>query len=163
MTQQTYRSAVLATSALGSAAGHHTGDYLVQSDCDAQRKQQRTPVGRLSLARHAATYAATQAATRAILYRTAGLRVPALAQLAGAVTEGALHAVIDDGRLLAKFADATGKRGFHDLAASGINGRALMDQASHQGVPVARAEKATVSSRALGAGRIQRVREPGWR
>ena len=31
------------------------------------------------------------------------------------------------------------------------------------GVPVARAEKATVSSRALGAGRIQRVREPGWR
>ncbi|WP_222850226.1 recombinase family protein [Allosaccharopolyspora coralli] len=31
------------------------------------------------------------------------------------------------------------------------------------GVAVAGAEKTTVSSGALGAGRIQRVREPGWR
>lgn len=83
-----YRTAVLALSTLGSAAGHESGDYLVQSDCDAQRKQQRNPAGRLSLARHAATYALTQAATRAALYRTAGVRVPVLAQLAGAVVEG---------------------------------------------------------------------------
>lgn len=131
-----YRTAVLALSTLGSAAGHETGDYLVQSDCDAQRKQDRTPAGRRSLARHAATYAVTQAATRAALYRTAGLRVPALAQLAGAVVEGAVHAVIDDGSLLARFADASGKRGFHDLADHGINGRSLMDQASHKGLQI---------------------------
>lgn len=136
MTQQTYRTAVLALSTLGSSAGHKTGDYLVQLDRDAQRKQQRTPEGRRSLARHAATYALTQAAARGAFYRTAGLRVPALAQLAGAVTEGMLHALIDDGRLLARFAEATGKRDFHDLAASGINGRALMDQASHQGIQI---------------------------
>jgi hypothetical protein len=131
-----YRTAVLVLSAIGSHAGHETGDYLVQRDCDAQRKQQRTPEGRRSLARHAATYALTQAATRAGFYRAAGLRVPALAQLAGAVTEGALHAVIDDGRLLAAFAEATGKRRFHDLADHGINGRALMDQAAHKGVQI---------------------------
>lgn len=131
-----YRTAVLALAALGSAAGHETGDYLVQSDCDAQRKQQRTPAGRRSLARHAATYAATQAATRAALYRTAGLRVPALAQLAGAVVEGAVHAAIDDGRLLRAYAHAAGKGGFHDLAANGINGRALLDQAAHKGLQI---------------------------
>ena len=131
-----YRTAALALSTLGSAAGHESGDYLVQSDCDAQRKQQRNPAGRLSLARHAATYALTQAATRAALYRTAGVRVPVLAQLAGAVVEGAVHAAIDDGRLLHRYAHAAGKGGFHDLNAGGINGRALMDQASHKGLQV---------------------------
>ena len=131
-----YRTAVLALSALGSITGHETGDYLVQSDCDAQRKQDRTAAGRKSLVRHAASYAATQAVTRAALYRTAGLRVPFAAQLAGVVTEGVAHALIDDGRILRKFADASGKRGFHDLAASGINGRALMDQASHKGLQI---------------------------
>lgn len=110
-----YRTAVFALSALGSTAGHETGDYLVQSDCDAQRKQEHSRAGRFSLARHAVTYAATQAVSRAGIYRTAGVRVPASAQLAGTVTEGVLHAVIDDGRLLRRFADATGKRGFHDL------------------------------------------------
>lgn len=132
----TYRTAVLTTNLVGGLAGHETGDYLVQRDCDAQRKQQRTPEGRKSLARHAATYAATQAVTRAALYRTAGLRVPFVAQLAGAVVEGVTHAVIDDGRLLAVFADRTGKRRFHDVAGYGINGKALMDQASHQGIQI---------------------------
>lgn len=131
-----YRTAVLALSALGSTFGHEAGDYLVQRDCDAQDKQRRTPAGRRSLARHAATYAATQAATRAAFYRATGIRVPAVAQLAGAVVEGAVHAAIDDGRLLRKFAEATGKDGFHDLAGHGINGRALMDQASHKGLQV---------------------------
>ena len=131
-----YRTAVLALSAIGSHAGHESGDYLVQRDCDAQRKQQRTPEGRRSLARHATTYALTQAATRAGFYRAAGLRVPAIAQLAGAVTEGALHAAIDDGRLLAKFAEASGKKRFHDLANHGINGRALMDQAAHKSLQI---------------------------
>lgn len=136
MTHHSYRTAVFALSAIGSSAGHETGDYLVQSDCDAQRKQQRTKQGRFALARHASTYALTQLVTRAGIYRTAGLRVPLMAQIAGAVTEGVLHAVVDDGRLLAAFADATGKRGFHDLNAGGINGRALMDQAVHKGIQV---------------------------
>ena len=76
---------------------------------------------------HAASYALTQAVTKAIFYRTAGVRVPVLAQVAGAVTEGVLHAVIDDGRLLKRFAEVTGKRGFHALTAGGVNGRMLLD------------------------------------
>ena len=130
------RTAVLALSVLGSTAGHESGDYLVQRDCDAQKKQERSAEGRRALAIHATTYAATQLVTRSAFYRAAGVRVPLAAQLAGAVVEGALHAVIDDGRLLARFASATGKRRFHDLADHGINGRALMDQAAHKGVQV---------------------------
>lgn len=126
------RSAVAALTALGALCGHHGGDYLVQVDCWAQAKQQRTPEGRRALAAHASTYALTQAVTKAVFYRTAGVRVPLLAQLAGAVVEGVLHAVIDDGRLLRRFADVTGKRRFHDLADHGVNGRMLLDQAAHQ-------------------------------
>ena len=108
----------------------------------AAHKQQHTPRGRRELALHAATYATTQAATKATFYRTAGVRVPLLAQVAGAVVEGVLHAVIDDGRLLARFSqlgrglarfvDGWGEvlgrqERFHALASSGVNGRMLMD------------------------------------
>lgn len=127
-------AAVLAVSWLGSSAGHETGDYLVQLDCDAQRKQQRTAEGRRALARHVLTYGLTQAVTRAFGYRLAGLRVPLAAQAAGTLAEVALHAAIDDGRALRAFAKTTGKLAFHDLAAGGINGRALMDQAAHKGL-----------------------------
>lgn len=128
-----YGTAVLALTWLGGLAGHHTGDYLVQSDHDAQHKQNHTPQGRRALARHATTYGMAQAATKALAYRAAGVRVPVAAQAAGFAVETLLHAVIDDGRLLRRFAEVTGKIKFHDLAAAGINGRMLMDQAGHQG------------------------------
>lgn len=130
------RAAVLAVAWIAGQAGHHTGDYLVQRDCDAQAKQRRTPEGRRALATHAISYGITQAVTRAVAYRVAGLRVPVRAQLAAAVVETIAHAAIDDGRALQRFADATGKGGFHDLNAGGINGRALMDQAAHTGLQI---------------------------
>jgi len=130
------RATVLAVSWIAGQAGHATADYLVQRDCDAQKKQERTPEGRRALASHAISYGITQAATRAIAYRAAGLRVPARAQITAAVVETIAHTAIDDGRALARFADTTGKDGFHDLAGHGINGRALMDQASHTGLQI---------------------------
>ncbi len=148
-----YRAAVFATTFAGSLGGHETGDYLVQRDCDAQRKQQGTAVGRRALAVHAASYAATQHLTKRLAYRAAGLRVPAVANLAGSLAEGLVHAAIDDGRVLRWFADVTGKRGFHDVAGNGINGRALMDQAAHKGlqIPVGAAVTAAVAA-ATGGG-----------
>ncbi len=88
------------------------------------------------MASHAISYGITQAATRAVAYRVAGLRVSAKAQLTAAVVETITHALVDDGRLLRRFADHTGKGGFHDLAAHGMNGRALMDQATHKGLQI---------------------------
>lgn len=149
-----YRATVLGLTWLAGSAGHETGDYLVQLNSDAQRKQghtrpdqpcwpddDRTPCQRVrqahvSLARHALSYGLTQAATKAAAYRLTGVRVPLAAQLAGAATEIALHALIDDSRLLRRFAQAVGKLGFHDLAAGGVNGRMLLDQATHKGVQV---------------------------
>ena len=141
------RAAVLAVAWLAGQAGHHIGDYLVQRDCDAQKKQERTHEGRRALASHAISYGITQAVTRALAYRVAGLRVPARAQITAAVVETIAHAAIDDGRGLKAFADATGKGSFHDLAGHGINGRALMDQAAHTGlqVPVGAAITAALS------------------
>lgn len=130
------RAVTLAVTWLAGHAGHEIGDYLVQLDCDAQAKQQHTWAGRFALARHAVTYAATQAVTKWLAYRLGGVRVPGRALLAGTVVEGLLHAAIDDGRLLRVFADATGKRRFHDLNAAGVNGRMLMDQAVHRGLQI---------------------------
>jgi hypothetical protein len=94
---------------------------------------------RRELALHTNTYAATQAAMKALFYRTAGAQVPVLAQLASAVTEAVLHAVIDDRCLLGRFSRlGTGRQRFvnkqgralgrqqrfHDDAAGG---RAQMD------------------------------------
>jgi len=158
------RAAVVTSTAIGSLCGHYGGDYLVQDDCMAAHKQQRTAKGRRELALHASTYAATQAFTKAVVYRAAGVRVPVLAQLAGAVTEGVLHAVIDDGRVLRRFSrigrgrtrftDETGKpvgrqERFHDLNAGGVNGRMLMDQATHLQLQIPAGAVVTVAVAAL--------------
>jgi hypothetical protein len=148
-----YRTAVLALTWLGGTAGHDTGDYLVQRDSDATTKQQHTAVGRRALATHVLTYGATQALTKSVAYRVAGVRVPLAAQLAGGVVEMVLHGVIDDGRLLRAFSEAVGKLAFHDLAAGGVNGRMLLDQAAHRGLqlPLGAIVTALVAGRRGGA------------
>lgn len=147
MTTPTESPLVLVLSWLGGLAGHYSGDYLVQRDCDSQRKQERSPAGRRALLRHAVTYALSLSGTRAAAYRVAGTWVPLRAQLAAAVVEAVLHAVIDDGRLLRRYAELVGKTRFHDLTADGINGRSLLDQAVHLGVqlPIGAAVTATVA------------------
>lgn len=165
----TDRAALTALTVLGSLLGHQGGDYLLQPDWCAVRKQERTTTGRLALAGHVAIYSVAQAATKAALYRVAGVRVPVLAQLAGAAAEAAAHAVIDDGRLLARLAaglpepeagsraarlralahQVTDKSAFHDLAEGGVNGRMLMDQAAHVQAQVPIGAAVTVAATAL--------------
>lgn len=147
-----YAAVVFGLTWLAGNAGHETGDFLVQGDRDARRKQghtrpdepgwlgddrkpcQRVRDGHVSLARHAVTYGLTQAVTKAGAYTVAGVRVPWRAQFAGQLAEIVLHAVIDDGRLLRRFAEVSGKLGFHNLNAGGVSGRMLMDQAVHKGL-----------------------------
>jgi hypothetical protein len=160
--QERDRATLTALVALGGLFGHHGGDYLVQDDCMAHWKQNRQnrPRARRELAIHATSYAATQAITRAAVYRTARVRVPLIAQLAGAVVEAVLHAVVDEGRLLraysrlgagrARFTTDDGReRGrqqrFHDDVPGG---RALMDQAVHHQlqIPIGTAVTVAVAS-----------------
>ena len=126
------RAVVLTLTWIGGHVGHEAGDYLIQRDIDAQHKQHRTGAGRRSLATHVASYTLAQTVAKALLYRAADVRVPLRAQLVGALAEGLLHAVIDDGRLLRRFAQATGKKRFHDCNSGGVNGRMLLDQAAHK-------------------------------
>lgn len=126
----------LALSWIAGQAGHYAGDYLDQPDHCAQNKQKPGRTGWAALARHVAGYTACQTLTRALAYRAAGLRVPVAAQAAGGLAEGLAHGLIDDGRLLQRYAEATGKRQFHALAAQGMNGRALLDQAAHLGLQI---------------------------
>lgn len=120
---KTSRAAVFAVSWIGGLSGHETGDYAVQRDCDAITKQARTadghstPEGRRALLIHGVTYGAAQLVSKRLAYRAAGQRVPLLADLAGTLVEIAVHIVVDDGRLLAAFANSTGKGRFHDLGA----------------------------------------------
>lgn len=163
MSTSTDRAVVLLLSWLGGLAGHYSGDYLVQRDCDAQRKQERNAAGRRALLRHVVTYALSLAGTRAVAFRVARTRVPLRAQVIAAVVEAVLHALIDDGRLLRRYAELVGKTRFHELADQGINGRSLLDQAAHLGVqlPIGAAMTAVVAGLATSsAGALDLVPAP---
>lgn len=135
-TGQSRRAVTLGITWMAGLAGHEVGDYLVQLDCDAVTKQDRTPAGRIALARHVVTYSLAQAAVKWLALRVTGTRVPVRAVLAGQVVEMLAHAAIDDGRLLRWYADAVGKRRFHDCTSGDVNGRMLLDQACHRGLQI---------------------------
>ncbi|OLM27733.1 hypothetical protein Ae717Ps2_7177 [Pseudonocardia sp. Ae717_Ps2] len=79
------RSPVL--TALGALLGHHGGDYLAQDDCMSAHK--RTAPGRVAGNFSARLHLCRGAGvTKWAFYRTAGVRVPWLAQLTGVVAEG---------------------------------------------------------------------------
>lgn len=133
---QSRRAVTLGITWLAGIAGHEVGDYLVQLDCDAVTKQDRSPAGRRALARHVVTYSLTQTAVKWLCLRATGSKVPVRAVLAGQLVEMLAHAAIDDGRLLRRYADLVGKRRFHDCDSGGVNGRMLLDQAAHRGLQI---------------------------
>lgn len=159
-----YAIAVLALSLAGGLSGHYGGDYPLQGNKMACRKQQHTTLDHVrydaddartreeqvrdayvALATHCVTYALTQAVTKALLYRVAGLRVPFLAQLGGAFVSALLHGAVDDGRLLLRFSQVTNKLSFYNTTDHGVNGRQLLDQAFHKWLGVVITAMATTA------------------
>jgi len=130
------RATMLAVTWLAGLAGHEVGDYLIQMDCDATTKHLYTPTGRRALARHVATYTLAQTCAKTLALKAAGVRVPWRAVLVGQLVETVAHAVIDDTRLLERYAALVRKSPFWRLAGGGVNGRMLMDQAVHRGVQI---------------------------
>lgn len=109
------RAVVFAVADAAGRAGDMVGDYIVQTDRQARAKQCRTPKGRRALLAHAATYALTEAGARAVAYRVTKTRVPFKVQVLVTLVEGGVHAIVDDGRLLERFAKVTEKWNFHQL------------------------------------------------
>ncbi|MEV7218180.1 hypothetical protein AB0O31_34425 [Kitasatospora cineracea] len=110
-----------------------------------------TELGRLSVARHVASYTVGQLAGTIVATRTLGYRVPAGALLVGAAINAATHAVIDRREPLLWLAKKAGKKGYVDhctaarFAADGTvsaelsgPGSALMelDQSLHRAIGV---------------------------
>lgn len=100
------------------------GDYLVYRDGTpvgqgtedraGQPTMTATRLGRLSVARHVASYSAGQLAGTIVATRALGYRVPARALLAGAVINAATHAVIDRREPLLWLATKAGQREYID-------------------------------------------------
>lgn len=143
-----YRAVVFAVVHAATSGGHEIGDYLEQPDWAARAKQQPGPEGRGALHRHVAGYTTVQTVATLAALKATGVRVPLRAVLAGQAVNAVTHWAIDRGPVLRRFADLTGKRGFHDLATGGVNGRALLDQAAHKGIlPIAAAVTAAMAGR----------------
>ena len=143
-----------ATYALLRAAAD-VGDHWVQSDVCAQAKgatddrpvitvdeetdtktTHGTVAGRRACLSHCLTYTATQGLALAAGSRVLGLRLKPAAVVAALAVSGATHYAADrriPGGLLERLAARSGKGRFYRLAAGGLCGSYLLDQAWHHG------------------------------
>jgi len=92
----------------GTPVGHGTEDHTGQPTMTAGG------LGRLSAARHVASYTAGQLTGTIIATRVLGYRVPAGALLVGAAINATTHAVIDRREPLLWLAKKAGKKGYVD-------------------------------------------------
>lgn len=76
-------------------AGHHVGDYWIQTDHQAKHKGAAGREGRLACLAHVATYLWTQAIMLALLMIVTGLRVGLLPFAAALLVSGATHYAAD--------------------------------------------------------------------
>ncbi|RNL80708.1 DUF3307 domain-containing protein [Halostreptopolyspora alba] len=121
-------------------AGHHVGDYWIQTDHQAQTKGECSHQGRLACAGHVATLTATQLVMVTLVAWATGLAIDPRAVVLGLMVNAVSHYWADRRRTLRGLVLAldpvTGKRGFYENAP----GAPLqLDQAFHIGwiIPVA--------------------------
>lgn len=88
---------VAAAGALGLAlyAGHHVGDYWVQTDPQARHKGDAGAEGIAACALHVLSYLATQVACLSLLVLATGLHVSVVGVLAGLGVSGVTHYLAD--------------------------------------------------------------------
>jgi hypothetical protein len=88
---------VAAAGAIGLAlyAGHHVGDYWIQTDHQARHKGDPGAGGRRACLAHVAGYVATQAACLALVTLVTGLDTSVLGLVAGLAVSGITHYLAD--------------------------------------------------------------------
>ena len=110
-------------------AGHHVGDYWVQTPTQATRKGDPGLPGWLAAGRHAGTYTLATAATVSLTWWLLALPITLTGFLAGQAASGLTHLVIDR-RWTLRWLVAhlhPGKLGFYDHG----GGAPHLDQAAH--------------------------------
>jgi hypothetical protein len=114
------------------AAGHHAGDYLLQSDYQAVTKGSPGILGRRACTRHVASLTAAQAALVALVLAATDTAAAPLSVAAGLAVNAATHWWADRRTTLHGLVLATeplvAKTGFFETAV----GRAAIDQAWHR-------------------------------
>ncbi len=129
-----------ALNGLALYAGHHLGDYWIQTDRQAQNKGECSHAGRLACAGHVATLSATQLVMLTLVAWATGLAIDPVAVVLGLMVNAVSHYWADRRRTLRGLVLAldpvTGKRGFYENAPGA---HLALDQAFHIGwiVPAA--------------------------
>lgn len=106
-------------SALGWAmyAGHHVGDYWVQTDHQAATKGKPGHEGQAACLAHVTSYLATQFASIWVLWIFTGIHISLIGLLAGLAVSGVTHYAADrrEFSIMFKVARLLGKSGFMKL------------------------------------------------
>jgi hypothetical protein len=112
-------------------AGHHIGDYWIQSDHQAQHKGQPGWRGRISCASHVTTYTLTLAVCLAVVTWWLRLPVSPAWATAGLGVSAVTHYWADRRSTLMWLADLLGKGDFYRRGTGMASGSAYLDQSFH--------------------------------
>jgi hypothetical protein len=111
--------ALFSATAIAFYAGHHVGDYWVQTDAQAKQKGEPGRIGRVACIEHVCTYVATQVALASVLFLIVGVGTPHWWGLWGAaLVSGVTHYMADrreHGLMLKLARRLPGKAAFVDL------------------------------------------------
>ena len=89
------QAAVFAASALALYAGHHVGDYWIQTDHQAQHKGNAGAEGVLNCLLHVLSYCATQVACLFLVVWAVDLNLSVLGIVAAVAVSGGTHYLAD--------------------------------------------------------------------
>ncbi|NUU24376.1 MAG: transcriptional regulator [Streptomycetaceae bacterium] len=139
MTADPTEIATFAAVAVTLYAGHLVGDHWIQTDHQAETKDQPGKPGRLAAAEHVATLTATQAAFLALVAWVLALPLTVLGLVLGLGVNAATHYWADRRVTLKALADRVGKGKLWTLGEPVGGGAYALDMSWHVGwiVPAA--------------------------
>ncbi|ATN93726.1 hypothetical protein SEA_ABT2GRADUATEX2_56 [Streptomyces phage Abt2graduatex2] len=121
-------NAAAAYAAMRTAA--HVADHWFQSSHQATHKADEGAAGHRAMAGHIASYAGAQAVALVAVNSLLDMKLKPSRMAAAVVFSAATHWFIDRRWPVRKLAEATGKKGFHDLGGS-LGGAYILDQSAH--------------------------------
>lgn len=121
-------NAAAAYAAMRTAA--HVADHWFQTGHQAAHKADAGASGHRAMAGHIASYAGAQAVALVAADRLLDMRLKPGRIAAAVAVSAATHWFIDRRWPVRKLAEATGKKGFHDLGGP-LGGAYILDQSAH--------------------------------
>lgn len=108
----------------------HVADHWVQTSHQAMHKADPGLAGHRAMAGHIASYAGSQAVALVAANHLLGMKLKPSRMAAAVALSAATHWLIDRRWPVRRLAEATGKKGFHDLGGP-LGGAYVLDQSAH--------------------------------